>query len=106
MINFKSIFILFYFKEYKDQYLLSEISRLCNLSIKQLNREISSLVEENFIEINNGIYFLTNKAFDLLKETNLLNLTFDELQKEIVSFKKQTTKLDFDDIYIPENFKL
>lgn len=106
MISYKTILIMIYFNDYQDQYLLSEICDLCSFSTKQLNRELRLMQDNNLLQKNSGIYSLAEKANRILEERGLLNSTFEDLQCETITLQFRNEKLGFDDIYIPDDFRL
>lgn len=105
MIDFKKILILMYFNEYQNSYLLSEISKLCNLSIPQLNEILSEMIFDNLIEIKNEIMQITTNGKSILKDNGYERVSLNSLDNDTITLKISDTKLSFDEIYIPIGFK-
>lgn len=106
MISYKSMLIIIYFNEYKDEYLLSEICKLCDFTTKQLKRELESMVAEGLLTYESGLYRLTDCAIEALEEKGLENSTFEELQRDTMTLRIREEKLGFDKVFIPIDFKL
>jgi len=106
MIKYKTILIMIYLNEYQDEYLLSEICELCDFTTKQLHRELDFMVIEELISTDKGIYSLTDKSIEILSEKGVLSTSIEELQSDTLTLKFTNSKLNFEDIFIPIDFKL
>lgn len=105
--EYKEILLLIYLKDYKDDYLYSEMKELLNLTLKQLKNFLKSLETKEIIEINecNDI-ILTKKGWDILKEEGWEDLAFTSLINKNLPNIFDKEKISQDDLYIPKKFKV
>ena len=97
---------MIYFNEYNDEYLLSEICILCDFTTKQLRRELDTMISKGLLTNELGIFRLTAIAIEFLKEKGLLNANFEDLQSDMMTLNISEKKLNFEDVFIPVDFKL
>lgn len=103
--DFKLILVLIYFKEYKNDYLLSEICNLCSFTTKQLNDSIKFLINDGYLIERNNILILTIKGNEFLAEEGYDRILLNDLNNNLVTLNLNENMLSFDDIYIPNGFK-
>lgn len=104
-IEYKELLILIYLNNYGDEYMLSEILLLCDLSTKQLNRVFVTLEKNGYIT-NQKIIKLTEKSQKYLLDNGYNDINIEKLDDSLVTLDIEKTKLSFSDIYIPIKFKL
>lgn len=104
--EFKELIILIYLNTYEDAYQYSELKELLDFSTSQLKEFIKIMQDKNLLEKSSGL-MITTQGIMILKELGLEKVDINELleKKESLTFSKRN-KLEFDDIYIPKNFKL
>lgn len=103
--NLKKLLTIMYLKTYKDCYEYSELKELLGFSITQLKEFLEGLVDEGLV-INDVSLKLTDKSINTLKDMGLFDVDFNTLMEEKTTISINSSKLTFDDIYIPKDFKL
>lgn len=103
--DMKKLLAIIYLKTYSEAYQYKELKELLGFNVGQLKEFINKLVEEELIKDNSSL-LLTQKSLDILKGMGLKDIDINSLMKEKTSIIMSENKLTFDDIYIPENFKL
>lgn len=105
--EFKEIITLIYLNTYKDAYQYNELKELLDFSTNQLKEFIKVMQNKNLLEKNNISLIISKQGFLLLKELGLENVNINDLLEKKDSLKFcEKNKLEFEDIYIPKNFKL
>lgn len=104
--EFKELITLIYINTYEDAYQYNELKELLDFSTSQLKEFIKSMQGDGLLDRSDSL-MISSKGFEILKELGLENVDINELleEKESLRFSK-INKLEFDDIYIPKNFKL
>lgn len=103
--DIREIISLVYLNSYPGAYQYSELKLLLGFNTSQLKEFIDYLYQYGVIKSDETL-ILSEKGKHILKENALENVHINDLLQEKNCFEIEDEKLDFEDIYIPKNFKL
>lgn len=107
MIKLQELMTLIYFNNYNDEYLFSDIKKLCNFSTAQMKKFINDLVEKDLLNKNkDGSLEVSIQGKSILKSKGVLDIKISDLLQDIVTLDFIKDPIDFETIYIPDKFKL
>lgn len=108
-MQFNDLLILRYFNEVGTSYRLEELTDLIGIPIELLDDKIQNLLTCGYISLDiNSFYKISHEGVNLLRVYQMDSFDFFMNEIEVTDednvFLEPHERIEFSDIYIPENF--
>ena len=101
MDEYRTLLILQYFLEKKENYSLDEIVNKLGIGYTNLLKLIENLIEKNLLIYSNYLLELTDLGRQNIEKNDIYRIYKDNIVNTNINI---SNKLNIDDIYIPKRF--
>lgn len=103
--DYTTLLALSFLKQYKDNYILSELMKILGFNAEQLDMLIFKLLNDGYLEYKNCMLTVTEKGNEKLVGSNMYQ--YDDNDTEFIKLHvNRSEALPIDKPYVPDNFMI